>query len=178
MKRLLSILMLIACLFSQALAENVPGPTIRVGFPPIPGFNEINKNGTYSGYNADYLRKIAQQTNWKYEFVVAPWSDCLKMLKEGKIDILGGMERTPEREKIFHFARLESFLNDVPLLARADDTRFLHNNLNEYHNLTVGVLKESREYPIPEKIQCRQRPVIQAERIRQPSPTERGLFEG
>ena len=105
--------MLIACLFSQALAENVPGRTIRVGFSPTPGFNEINKNGTYSGYNADYLRKIAQQTNWKYEFVVAPWSDCLKMLKEGKIDILGDMERTPEREKIFHFARLESFLNDV-----------------------------------------------------------------
>lgn len=145
MKRLLSILILFVCLFSQALAENVQGRTIRVGFPPVSGFNEISKNGTYSGYDVDYLRKIAQQTNWKYEFVVAPWSDCLNMLKEGKVDILGGMERTPEREKIFHFARLESFLNDVSLLARADDTRFLHNNLNEYHNLTVGVLKESQD---------------------------------
>lgn len=145
MKRLFSILILCLFFLSQAIADDARGRTIRVGFTPVPGFNEINKDGTYSGYNVDYLKKIAQQNNWKYEFVVAPWVDCIEMLKDGDIDIMGGMERTPEREKLFHFAQLESFLNYVSLLARTDDNRFLQKNLDEYHNLTVGVMKGSQD---------------------------------
>ena len=145
MKRLFLLLVFFFLLFSNALADTTASRTIRVGFPPIPGFNEIRKNGFYSGYNVDYLNKIAHENNWKYEFVVAPWADCVEMLKTGKIDILGGMERTPEREKWFGFAHLESFLNSVSLLARSDDNRFLQNNLNEYNNLTVGVIKGSQD---------------------------------
>lgn len=143
MKRLLTILTLFLCLCSGALADNIDTRTIRVGFPPIPGFNEVNKDGTYSGYNVDYLNKIARQTHWKYEYVVAPWSDCLEMLKNGEIDIIGGMERTPEREKYYHFSKLESFLNSVSLFARPNDKRFQSKNLDEYKNLTIGVIRGS-----------------------------------
>lgn len=145
MKRIFSILLLFFCFFSLAFADNAPGRTVRVGFPPIPGFNEVSKDGTFSGYDYDYLKKIAQQNNWKYQFIVAPWNDCVEMLKRGEIDILGGMERTPQREKYFHFAQLESFQNSVNILARPNDERFLKKNLNEYRHLTVGALKGSQD---------------------------------
>lgn len=145
MKRLISLLMLIVCLFTQALADNTAGRTVRVGFPPIPGFNEVNTDGTFSGYDVDYLKKISDQNNWKYQYVIASWTDCVEMLKKGEIDILGGMERTPLREKQFNFAQLESFLNSVVLFARPNDERFLRKNLAEYKNLTVGVLKGSQD---------------------------------
>lgn len=145
MKRFLSITLLFLCLVSQAFAENASGRTVRVGFPPIPGYNEISMDGTFSGYDYDYLKKISQENNWKYQFVVASWNDCVDMLKKGEIDILGGMERTPGREKQFNFAQLESFLNSVSLFARPNDKRFLRKNLNEYKGLTVGVLKGSQD---------------------------------
>ncbi len=145
MRLFLSIALLFLCLASQAFADNAAGRTVRVGFPPIPGYNEVSKDGAFSGYDVDYLKKISQQNNWKYQFVVASWKDCVEMLKKGEIDLLGGMERTPQREKLFNFAQLESFQNSVFLLARSNDERFLKKNLNEYTGLTVGALKGSQD---------------------------------
>ena len=145
MRRFLSIALLFLCLVSQAFAGNSSGRTVRVGFPPIPGYNEVSKDGTFSGYDYDYLTKIAQHNNWKYQFVVASWNDCVEMLKKGEIDILGGMERTLQRQKLFNFAQLESFQNSVFLLARPNDERFIKKNLNEYTGLSVGVLKGSQD---------------------------------
>ena len=62
------------------------------------------------------------------------------MLETGDIDLLGGIQRTPAREKQFRFAELESFLNYNVLLARANDPRFQDKNLDELGTLNVGAL--------------------------------------
>ncbi|MBS7404914.1 MAG: transporter substrate-binding domain-containing protein, partial [Oxalobacter sp.] len=110
------LLFLLAFLFAGSFAmaqenANRAARTIRAGFPVIAGFGHINEDGTYSGYNYDYLQKLAQHTGWKYEFVPCTWDECIKMLDNGEIDLLGGIQRTPAREKQFRFAELESFLN-------------------------------------------------------------------
>lgn len=140
------ILFLLAFLFAGSFAvaqenANRAAHTIRAGFPVIAGFGHINEDGTYSGYNYDYLQKLAQHTGWKYEFVPCTWDECIKMLDNGEIDLLGGIQRTPAREKQFRFAELESFLNYNVLLARANDQRFQDKNLDELGTLTVGALK-------------------------------------
>ena len=140
------LLFLLACLFagSFALAQenaNHAARTVRAGFPVIAGFGHINEDGTYSGYNYDYLQKLAQHTGWKYEFVPCNWDECIRMLETGDIDLLGGIQRTPAREKQFRFAELESFLNYNVLLARANDPRFQDKNLDELGTLNVGALK-------------------------------------
>ena len=42
--------------------------TIRVGYDVNANFIQEN-NGEYSGYGVEYLKKIAEYTGWKYEFV-------------------------------------------------------------------------------------------------------------
>ncbi len=79
---------------------------IRVGWFDIMGDNTHGKDaeGNYSGYDYDFLMAIAQYTDWEYEFVEGDWSECYEWLKNGEIDIMGIVNKTPEREKIFDFA--------------------------------------------------------------------------
>ncbi len=144
MKYFLSLLFLFFSCALQAADVTATRP-VKAGFPLIPGFAEIDQDGTYSGYHYDYLRKLARYTQWRYEFVPCTWETCYTLLKNGEIDLLGGMQRTPEREALFEFAELESFLNYNVLLARADDARFLEKSPDELGVLTVGVIKGSHE---------------------------------
>lgn len=82
---------------------------IRVGFYESPYFQNIEKDGSISGYSYDYLQAISQYTGWEYEFVkTTTYSECLELLKNGEIDIVGVMLKTPEREEIFDFPDLSS----------------------------------------------------------------------
>ncbi len=79
---------------------------IRVGWFDIMGDNTHGKDedGNYSGYDYDFLMAIAQYTDWQYEFIEGDWSECYEWLKNGDIDIMGIVNKTPERQKIFDFA--------------------------------------------------------------------------
>ncbi|EEO27940.1 EAL domain-containing protein [Oxalobacter paraformigenes] len=131
--------------FPAQAADRPASRIVRVGFPQIAGFGYIDQDGSLGGYNYDYLQKLAQYTNWKYEFVTGTWEECYSRLKKGQIDMLGGMQRTPEREKWFDFSDLESFLNYNVLLVRPDDRRFLDKSPEELGTLSAGSLKGSYE---------------------------------
>lgn len=70
---------------------------VRVAFlPDMYGFYNIEENGSYSGYNYDYLMNLLQFTEWDYEFVLieeglvsASLLKAQEMLKNGEIDLLG-----------------------------------------------------------------------------------------
>lgn len=82
--------------------ENV----VRVGFFDLPGFNEYDQDGLPTGYNIEYLNKVAEHTGWKYDFVRAnSWPEAYKLLEEHKIDILAPGRKTPEREELFAFSK-------------------------------------------------------------------------
>lgn len=81
--------------------------TIRVGFFPFRGFQETLEDGRHAGYGYQYLQRIARITGWRYEYVDASWAECLAMLERGEIDLLGSVERTPDRERRFAFPKLE-----------------------------------------------------------------------
>lgn len=76
--------------------------TVRVGWYESP-FNIIDENGRRSGYAYEYQRKISAYTGWTYEYVEGTWSDLLKMLENGEIDLLSDVSYTKERsEKILY----------------------------------------------------------------------------
>ena len=61
------------------------------------------KDGTYTGYGVEYLRKIAEYTGWEYEFEYDAGISSLKKLETGEIDMICQAQRTKEREKQYHF---------------------------------------------------------------------------
>lgn len=115
--------------------------TVRVGFFAFEGFQETLEDGHRDGYGYQYLQRIAQITGWKYEYVNASWSECLGMLERGEIDLLGSVQRTPDRELRFAFPRLESGISYVILYTKADNTTLPYEDFAAFEGIRVGLLR-------------------------------------
>ena len=81
-------------------------PKIIVGGgPDWAPFDFINKNGSYSGIANDYFKLIAKITGLKFEIEIDTWSNNLQKMKENKIDLLGAVYRTKERETFMNYTK-------------------------------------------------------------------------
>lgn len=138
MKRLLFTLIATILLCTQCVSANQD--PIRVAFlPDMFGFYQIDENGSYSGYNYDYLMNISQHTGWEYEFVLIEEGltstsiiKAQEMLKNGEIDLLGSVsssfdefERGEENYGVFRY-NLYSARNKYAIVC---DNYFLQDTL-------------------------------------------------
>lgn len=79
--------------------------TIRVGVYEMKGFHSFNDEGNCTGYDVEYLDKIAERTGWNYKYKKADsWSDAVAMLDEGEIDLLAPAQMTAERAAEYGFS--------------------------------------------------------------------------
>ncbi len=115
---------------------------IRVGFYDSPFFQNIEEDGSLSGYSYDYLQAISQYTGWEYEYVMSEsFSDCLELLKNGEIDIMGVMLKTPEREEIYDFPELSSGVCMSILVTGKEDRSLAYEDFAAFDGITVGLQK-------------------------------------
>lgn len=62
--------------------------TLKVGFCPLQGFFEYDKNGKECGYGVDVLDEISKYTGYEFEYVhMDEWEDNAPALQTGEIDI-------------------------------------------------------------------------------------------
>ncbi len=112
------------------------GETVRVGINLYDGFNNKQQNA-YSGYNYDYLQRIAKYAGWNYEFVEGTWEQCLQWLASGEIDLLGTLHKTPERETRFRYGLFDYAYTATTVLAMYNNDE-LHT-LESAQDLVVGI---------------------------------------
>ena len=137
---LLSLLLLLSAVLPvKAAAETAPVKIVRIGsFENT--FNYCNEKGARKGYGYELLQTLSGYTGWQFEYVTCDWSDCFEKLKNGEIDILGGISYTEDRAE-------EMLFSDEPMgeekyylyadLSRADISAFNFKTLN---GKKVGVL--------------------------------------
>ena len=101
---MLCLLLLLPALFPvKAAAETVPAKVVRVGsFENT--FNYVNEKGIRKGYGYELLQTLSGYTGWQFEYVTCDWSDCFEKLKNGEIDILGGISYTEDRAEEMLFS--------------------------------------------------------------------------
>ena len=63
---------------TAAVADQEKRHVIKVGYIDYDGFITEEKDGTYTGYGVEYLRKIAEYTGWEYEFEYDSWDQQLR----------------------------------------------------------------------------------------------------
>jgi ABC-type amino acid transport substrate-binding protein len=125
------------------LAEPLPvaaqeARVVRVGVFPLPGFNHIGE-GTVSGYNMDYLEQVALSAGWILTPVVLDnWTDALRALDQGRIDLLGPALHTPDREKRYLFCRYPSGTAFTALVTLRDKTALTYEDFAAFENLRIG----------------------------------------
>ena len=133
------LLLLSAVLPVKAAAETAPAKVVRVGsFEDT--FNYCNEKGARKGYGYELLQTLSGYTGWQFEYVTCDWSDCFEKLKNGEIDIMGGISYTEDRAE-------EMLFSDEPMgeekyylyadLSRADISASDFKTLN---GKKIGVL--------------------------------------
>ena len=137
---MLSLLLLLSAVLPvKAAAETAPAKVVRVGsFEDT--FNYVNEKGARKGYGYELLETLSGYTGWQFEYVTCDWSDCFEKLKNGEIDIIGGISYTEDRTE-------EMLFSDEPMgvekyylyadLSRADISASDFKTLN---GKKVGVL--------------------------------------
>ena len=137
---LLSLLLLLSAVLPvKAVAETAPVKVVRVGsFEDT--FNYCNEKGARKGYGYELLQTLSGYTGWQFEYVTCDWSDCFEKLKNGEIDIMGGISYTEDRTE-------EMLFSDEPMgvekyylyadLSRADISASDFKTLN---GKKIGVL--------------------------------------
>ena len=137
---LLSLLLLLSVVLPvKAAAETAPAKVVRVGsFEDT--FNYVNEKGARKGYGYELLQTLSGYTGWQFEYVTCDWSNCFEKLKNGEIDIMGGISYTEDRAE-------EMLFSDEPMgvekyylyadLSRADISASDFKTLN---GKKIGVL--------------------------------------
>ena len=137
---MLSLLLLLSAVLPvKAAAETASAKVVRVGsFEDT--FNYVNEKGARKGYGYELLETLSGYAGWQFEYVTWDWSDCFEKLKNGEIDIIGGISYTEDRTQ-------EMLFSDEPMgvekyylyadLSRADISASDFKTLN---GKKIGVL--------------------------------------
>lgn len=104
----LAILLIFINLPIQTFAQNTTfTTTLKVGYVENYGIIKTPTFDGYEGFGYEYMHKIIEYTdnNYNLEFVKVSWSDGLKMLREGKLDLLAPAHYDPSREDDFIYSK-------------------------------------------------------------------------
>lgn len=76
---------------------------IKVGVYQNVPLSFRNENGVVKGFFIDILEYVAKKEGWTIEYHVDSWAQCLQLLQNGEIDLLGGVAYSPERANLFDY---------------------------------------------------------------------------
>lgn len=149
LKRIYLSFLLICLLITPAFAQD---NRVLVGFIPDGNFYQLGDNGHLSGYNYDYLQRLAQFTDLEFEFVIIEDDDLNQayetartMLRAGEIDLLGSHSYTSQTADLYEFgARPYSVVRSA--LCTYENSPLTRNNFFNNSTLRAVLLKDSLSY--------------------------------
>lgn len=114
--------------------------TLRVGIYQNEPKIFMDTKNTPSGFFIDILDEIARQENLKINYIPCTWSECLNMLKNGKIDIMPDVAYSVQRGRKFLFSN-ESVLSSWSVLYRQKNVKI--DSILNLQDKKIAVLKDS-----------------------------------
>ena len=134
---------------TQALEEE--NKTVRVGYFPYANFQEGGYGEHKQGAGYEYLQKISYITGWKYEYVYGSFKECLDMLADGEIDILGSVSYTPERAEAISFSDYAEGTERYWIYTRENHLNLTDGDLKQLYGCRIGVEDGSYQKKFLEK---------------------------
>jgi two-component system, cell cycle sensor histidine kinase and response regulator CckA len=103
------IIILFILVFTSAVAQ--ADRTVNVGVYQNKPLTFIEPDGSVKGFFVDVLENIAKKEGWNIHYTPGTWSQCLTNLKKGKIDLLGVIAYSKERNEYFDYT-YENFITE------------------------------------------------------------------
>lgn len=114
--------------------------TVRVGFFPMDGYNEIRSDGSYGGMDVEYLEALCDYVNWNIEYVeCSSWNDALDKLLNKEIDLVGSAQYSKERAEVYQYADLASGYTFGAIAVNSDST-VAYEDFSAMWSTTFGVV--------------------------------------
>ena len=125
--------------------------TVRVGYFPYANFQEGGYGEHKQGAGYEYLQKISYITGWKYEYVYGSFKECLDMLADGEIDILGNVSYTPERAESIDYSTYAAGTERYWIYTREDHTDLMDGDPKQMNGCRIGVADGSYQKELLKK---------------------------
>lgn len=138
---ILFLLFIMACSKTYASAENTDLKTIRI---PC-GINNLlyyDNAGNVTGYCKPYLDALARINNWQYEYIEADWDEAIKMLEDGRIDILFPSTFLPERSKEMDYSSIIGGYM-APGIFALKNSKYNYGDYESFDGARIAVTKSS-----------------------------------
>ena len=137
---MLSLLLLLSAVLPvKAAAETASAKVVRVGsFEDT--FNYVNEKGARKGYGYELLETLSGYTGWQFEYVTCDWSDCFEKLKNGEIDIIGGISYTEDRTQEMLFSDEPMGVEKYYLYADLSHADISASDFKTLNGKKIGVL--------------------------------------
>ncbi len=137
---LVSVISLLVFAIPAAYADTDDSKTVKVGYYENEVFQEGAGEGTVkTGYAYEYYRKISEYTGWKYEYVYGEFGDLYQMVIDGKIDLIAGLARNEERERLIGYPE-EPMGHETYSLVKHESDKDITADPHTLRNRTIGVL--------------------------------------
>ena len=89
----------------NVFGETVSSNLVRVATYLEPGLVELGPQGEVRGYMAEYLNRVASLNGWVVDYVFTTFDDAVAAVRDGKVDLVGGVTYSPTRQKQLAFSR-------------------------------------------------------------------------
>lgn len=134
---------------TQAMEEE--NKTVRVGYFPYANFQEGGYGEHKQGAGYEYLQKISYITGWKYEYVYGSFKECLDMLADGEIDLLGSVSYTPERAESIDYSTYAEGTERYWIYTREEHANLADGDLKQMNGCRIGATDGSYQKELLEK---------------------------
>ena len=134
---------------TQAMEEE--NKTVRVGYFPYANFQEGGYGEHKQGAGYEYLQKISYITGWKYEYVYGSFKECLDMLADGEIDLLGSVSYTPESAESIDYSTYAEGTERYWLYTREEHADLADGDLKQMNGCRIGATDGSYQKELLEK---------------------------
>ncbi|MCK5111513.1 MAG: SiaB family protein kinase [Arcobacteraceae bacterium] len=104
-------LLILFLVFTHSLSAYSNKPIKIVYNSGTPPLKFTDKNNQANGMLIDIWKLWSQKTGLNIEFIEAGWDDTLLMVKEGKVDIHGGLYYTKERDEYLDYTAKPFYTN-------------------------------------------------------------------
>ncbi len=126
--------------FSQQISEGKDLHFVNEHWPP---YIIVDAAGHVGGIDLEILREIAKQLKVELKISVCDWVYCLKMIENGRADIISAALKRSDREKYMHYIEPPYLLKSTKIFYLQSGKGHLIQKYEDIYNLTVGVLKGS-----------------------------------
>ena len=109
---------------------------------PLIHYNE--STSSYTGYAVDYLNAISPYCKWAFRYVKTSWSDALKGVDSGTIDLILGAEKTDEREITFCYSE-SPLIQTKALLYTLPDRDICYEEYDSFNGCNIGFIEGSEQ---------------------------------